>query len=166
MQPIADWLEKLGMSEYAQRFAENDIDIAVLPHLTDQHLKDLGVSLGHRLKMLHAIGQLAEAMPATPQPAPVTEPKPRDTAERRQLTVMFCDLVGSTALSAKLDPDDLREIISAYHRRHRHGACRGRRLHRRGRGPRGGDRRRDVKSCCAPAGAGRAPGRCDRMEPG
>ena len=114
MQQIADWLEKLGMSEYAQRFAENDIDIAVLPHLTDQHLKDLGVSLGHRLKILHAVAQLAGAAPATPQPAPVTEPKFQDTAERRQVTVMFSDLVGSTALSARLDPEDLREVISAY----------------------------------------------------
>ena len=116
MQQIADWLKTLGMSEYAQRFAENDIDIAVLPHLTDQHLKDLGVSLGHRLKMLHAVAQLAGAAPATPQPAPVTEPKSQDTAERRQVTVMFSDLVGSTALSARMDPEDLREIISAYHK--------------------------------------------------
>jgi class 3 adenylate cyclase len=115
MQQIADWLKNLGMSEYAQRFAENDIETDVLPHLTEQHFKDLGVSLGHRLKMLHAIAQLAGAAPAT-QPAPVTEPKSQDTAERRQLTVMFCDLVGSTALSARLDPEDLRGVISAYHR--------------------------------------------------
>ena len=114
MQQITDWLEKLGMSEYAQRFAENDIDIAVLPHLTDQHLKNLGVSLGHRLKILHAVAQLAGAAPATPQAAPVTEPKSQDTAERRQVTVMFSDLVGSTALSARMDPEDLREVISAY----------------------------------------------------
>src|SRR6202043_812439 len=71
--------------------------------------------LGHRRKMLRAIGELARAVPATPQPAPVSEP-PQDTAERRQLTVMFCDLVGSTALSARLDPEDLRGIIGAYHR--------------------------------------------------
>jgi class 3 adenylate cyclase/predicted ATPase len=116
MEQIADWLKKLGMSEYAQRFAENDIEIDVLPHLTDQHLKDLDVSLGHRLKMLHAIAQLTGAAPATSQPPRVTEPKPQDTAERRQLTVMFCDLVGSTALSARLDPEDLRGVISAYHR--------------------------------------------------
>jgi class 3 adenylate cyclase len=114
MQQIADWLKTLGMSEYAQRFAENDIDIAVLPHLTDQHLKDLGVSLGHRLKMLHAVAQLAGAAPATPQPAPVTEQKSQDTAERRQVTVMFSDLVGSTALSTRMDPEDLSEVISAY----------------------------------------------------
>jgi class 3 adenylate cyclase/tetratricopeptide (TPR) repeat protein len=116
MQQIAEWLGKLGMSEYVHRFAENDIDIAVLPHLTDQHLKDLGVSLGHRLKMLHAVEQLAAAAPTTPQPAPVTERKSQDTAERRQVTVMFSDLVGSTALSARMDPEDLREVISAYHK--------------------------------------------------
>ena len=65
MQQIADWLEKLGMSEYAQRFAENDIDVSVLPHLTDQDLKDLGVALGHRRKMLAAIRELGGAAPST-----------------------------------------------------------------------------------------------------
>ena len=114
MQAIADWLEKLGMSEYAQRFAENDIDISVLRHLTDQDLKELGVSLGHRRKMLRAIAELArQPLTASPQPASA-EPKPQDTAERRQVTVMFSDLVGSTALSARMDPEDLREVISAY----------------------------------------------------
>jgi class 3 adenylate cyclase len=117
MQQVADWLKKLGMSEYAERFAENDIDMAVLPDLADQHLKDLGVSLGHRLKMLRAIRDLSDASVAVTVPgAPVvTEPPRRDEAERRQLTVMFCDLVGSTALSARLDPEELREIIGAYH---------------------------------------------------
>ena len=113
MQQIADWLEKLGMSEYAERFAENDIDVSVLPHLTDQDLKEIGVSLGHRRKMLAAIAELVGAVQAPPQPA-LTEPKPQDTAERRQVTVMFSDLVGSTALSARMDPEDLREVISAY----------------------------------------------------
>jgi class 3 adenylate cyclase/predicted ATPase len=117
MRQIADWLDRLGMSEYAQRFAENDIDIAVLPDLTDQHLKDLGVSLGHRLKMLRAIRELAgDDTPVTAQHPPVTEPIPQESAQRRQLSVMFCDLVGSTALSARLDPEDLRGIIGAYHR--------------------------------------------------
>jgi class 3 adenylate cyclase/predicted ATPase len=115
MQPIADWLKNLGMSVYAQRFAENDIDIAVLPELTDQHLKDLGVSLGHRLQILRAIRELSGDAPATAQRPVVTESKPQE-AERRQLTVMFCDLVGSTALSARLDPEDMREIVGAYHR--------------------------------------------------
>jgi class 3 adenylate cyclase/tetratricopeptide (TPR) repeat protein len=113
MQEIADWLKKLGMSEYAERFAESDIDTSVLRDLTDQDLKDLGVSLGHRRKMLRAIAELAGAVPASPQPA-LTEPKPQDTAERRQVTVMFSDLVGSTALAAHMDPEDLREVISAY----------------------------------------------------
>jgi class 3 adenylate cyclase/predicted ATPase len=115
---IAEWLGSLGLSEYEQRFAENGIDIEVLPHLTEQHLKDLGVLLGHRLKMLAAIGQLAwtAASSPAPQPAPAHEAKPQDTAERRQLTVMFCDLVGSTTLSTRLDPEDLRSIIGTYHR--------------------------------------------------
>jgi hypothetical protein len=88
MQQVADWLEKLGMSEYARTFAENDIDFAVLRDLSDQHLKDLGVSLGHRLKMLRAIGELTGASAAAPQPpAPATtKPIPQDTAERRQVT--------------------------------------------------------------------------------
>jgi hypothetical protein len=84
MQQIADWLEKLGMSEYAQRFAENRIDVSVLPDLTDQHLKDLGIALGDRLKMLRAIRELSGAVLASPQPA-LTESKPHDTAERRQI---------------------------------------------------------------------------------
>ena len=105
MQQIVDWLEKLGMSEYIQRFAENRIDVSVLPELTDQHLKDLGVALGDRLKMLRSIRELTDAISASPQPAQ-SEPKPQDTAERRQVTVMFSDLVGSTALSARMDPED------------------------------------------------------------
>ena len=113
MQAIADWLEKLGMSEYADRFAENRLDLSVLPDLTDQHLKDLGIALGDRLKMLRAIRELSSAIQAPPQPA-LTQSKPQDTAERRQVTVMFSDLVGSTALSGRMDPEDLREVISAY----------------------------------------------------
>ena len=101
------------MSEYAQRFAENRIDLSVLPELTDQHLKDLGIALGDRLKILRAIRELSNAAAPTPEPPP-TQPKPQDTAERRQVTVMFSDLVGSTALSARMDPEDLREVISAY----------------------------------------------------
>ncbi|WP_024520214.1 AAA family ATPase [Bradyrhizobium sp. Tv2a-2] len=118
MQQIGDWLKELGMSEYAERFAENDIDMAVLADLTDKHLKDLGLSLGHRLKMLRAIRDLSGASTvATAPSAPMaSEPTRRDEAERRQLTIMFCDLVGSTALSARLDPEDLRAIIGAYHR--------------------------------------------------
>ena len=110
MQQIADWLEKLGMSEYLQRFAENRIDCSVLPDLTDLHLKDLGLPLGDRLKMLRAIRELSDAGSVPSQ----TEPRSQDAAERRQVTVMFSDLVGSTALSARMDPEDLREVISAY----------------------------------------------------
>ena len=113
MQQIADWLEKLGMSEYADRFAENKIDVSVLRHLTDQDLKDIGVALGHRRKILAAISEVAAATAAEPKVFE-PEPKPQDTAERRQVTVMFSDLVGSTALSARMDPEDLREVISAY----------------------------------------------------
>jgi predicted ATPase/class 3 adenylate cyclase len=111
MQQIADWLKKLGMSEYARGFAENGIGFAALRHLTDQDLKDIGVLLGHRRIMLAAIQELGS--PAAEQPGTV-EPKPQDSAERRQVTVMFSDLVGSTALSARMDPEDLRELISAY----------------------------------------------------
>ena len=117
MQQIADWLEKLGMSEYTERFAENGIDISVLRDLTDQDLKDIGVLLGHRRKILRAIGELSSAAPLTTEPAVGTEPKVQDAAERRQVTVMFSDLVGSTALSGRMDPEDLREVISAYQKR-------------------------------------------------
>jgi class 3 adenylate cyclase len=113
MQDLALWLEKLGMSEYAERFAENGIDVSVLCYLTDHDLEKIGVLLGHRRKMLAAIAELVGAVQAPPQPA-LTESKTQDTAERRQVTVMFSDLVGSTALSARMDPEDLREIISAY----------------------------------------------------
>src|SRR5262245_4756497 len=115
MQQIADWLERLGMSEYAQRFAESRIDFSVLPDLTDQDLKDLGVVLGDRRKILRAIASLKSTEAVAPSPA--TEPviaRPQDAAERRQVTVMFSDLVGSTALSVRMDPEDLREVISAY----------------------------------------------------
>lgn len=114
MQQITDWLKKLGMSEYQERFVESDVDISVLPYLTDQDLKDLGVSLGHRRKMLAAIAELpGGAIPRSVQPV-VTEPIAQDTAERRQITVMFSDLVGSTALSVRMDPEDVREVISVY----------------------------------------------------
>src|SRR5262245_20496354 len=114
MEQIADWLEELGMSEYAQRFAENGIGVAALPHLTDQDLKEIGVLLGHRRVMLAAIAALAPAPEKTAQPLAASETKPRDSAERRHVTVMFSDLVGSTALSARMDPEDLRDVISAY----------------------------------------------------
>jgi class 3 adenylate cyclase/predicted ATPase len=119
MQQMVDWLEKLGMSEYAKPFAENDIDLTILGDLTDQDLEKIGVaSLGHRRKMLRAIADLKVAEKSAPAAAIAAVapagPRPHDTAERRQVTVMFSDLVGSTALSARMDPEDLREVISAY----------------------------------------------------
>src|ERR1700719_1978813 len=116
MQQIADWLQELGLGQYAQRFAENEIDVSVLPHLTDQDLKEIGVPLGPRRQILVAITAETGTTNATPEPAASIEPKAQDTAERRQVTVMFSDLVGSTALSARMDPEDLREVISAYQR--------------------------------------------------
>jgi hypothetical protein len=92
MQYLAQWLEQLGMSEYAQRFAENGIDVSALPHLTDQDLKDIGVLLGHRRRMLVAIGQVAGVAAATHEPLAKTKPTPQDAAERRQVAVMFSDL--------------------------------------------------------------------------
>src|SRR3974390_1392855 len=107
MQEIADWLQKLGMSEYAERFTENGIDVSVLRYLTDQDLKDIGVLLGHRRKMLASISELTGATPSTAESATAAERKLQDSAERRQVTVIFSDLVGSTALSARMDPEDL-----------------------------------------------------------
>jgi class 3 adenylate cyclase/tetratricopeptide (TPR) repeat protein len=106
MQPIADWLDVLGLGQYAQRFADNDIDASILRDLTDADLEKIGVSLGHRKRMLRAIAELDEAALSAERP---------DEAQRRQLTVMFCDLVGSTPLSTRLDPEELREIIGAFH---------------------------------------------------
>ena len=117
MQQVADWLQKLGLGQYAQRFAENDISFVILPDLTDQDLEKMGVaSLGHRRLLLRAITDLKGGETIAPKStneniAPVA---PHETAERRQVTVMFSDLVGSTALSARMDPEDLREVISAY----------------------------------------------------
>jgi SAM domain (Sterile alpha motif)/Adenylate and Guanylate cyclase catalytic domain len=117
-QPISEWLEKLGMSEYAQIFVENRIDFSVLPDLTDQDLKDLGVVLGDRRKILRAIAELGDrgkSVQSTHASVEASSPVvARDAAERRQVTVMFSDLVGSTALSARMDPEDLREVIAAY----------------------------------------------------
>jgi class 3 adenylate cyclase len=105
MESVTAWLASLGLSEYQQRFDENDIDFAVLRDLTEQDLRELGVSLGHRRKLLRAIAELREAPAAAAA---------HDRAERRQLTVMFCDLAGSTALSVRLDPEDTREVMRAY----------------------------------------------------
>ena len=119
MQQIVDWLKQLGMHEYIQHFVENDIDFAILDNLTDQDLEKIGVrSLGHRRKLLHAIADLQGVEKNSPTVAVVAAPTPAprvaDTAERRQVTVVFSDMVGSTALSVQMDPEDLREVISTY----------------------------------------------------
>ncbi len=109
---IAAWLHDLGLQQYEQAFCDHAIDASVLPELTADDLRELGVSLvGHRRKLLAAIAALRGEVRVAPHSAAADV-----TAERRQLTVMFCDLVGSTALSARLDPEDLREVIAAYHR--------------------------------------------------
>jgi class 3 adenylate cyclase len=114
---VAAWLQGLGLERYMPAFRDNEIDWDALPKLSAEDLKDLGVVLGgHRRRLLDAIAALGAAVPAaSATAAPRDAPAPAE-AERRQLTVMFCDLVGSTALSARLDPEDLREIIAAYHR--------------------------------------------------
>ena len=112
---VGRWLRSIGLGQYEAVFRDNQIEADVLSELTDQHLKDLGVSLGHRLRLLRAIRDLAADAQLKPQPAAPTAPSSADGfAERRLLTVMFCDLVGSTALSARLDLEDLREVIGAY----------------------------------------------------
>ena len=119
---VGDWLRSLGLGQYDAAFRDNEIDGAVLSRLTVDDLKDLGVAaVGHRRKILSAIEELnlASAGPDEVARAPLSRsPSPadaaRDRAERRQLTVMFCDLVGSTPLSARLDPEDMRQVVRAY----------------------------------------------------
>jgi class 3 adenylate cyclase len=108
---IAAWLRGLSLPQYEQVFLDNAIDAAVLPDLTEADLEKLGVLLGHRKRLMRAIAALA---PGAPDQSPIGRP---DTPERRQLTMMFVDLVGSTALAARIDPEELREVITAYHRR-------------------------------------------------
>src|ERR1700740_1985200 len=116
---IVVWLRSLGLGKYEAAFRENEIDETVLPDLTAEDLKELGVAaLGHRRKLLAAIAALRTSG-KTPSVDTATasgtrSPHPEDRAERRQVTVMFSDLVGSTALSARMDPEDVREVISAY----------------------------------------------------
>jgi predicted ATPase/class 3 adenylate cyclase len=119
MSTVRDWLEAIGLGQYADAFEANDIDTDLLRRLDDQLLKDIGVSsAGHRLRLRDAVARLAPVTVAeakADRSAAATVPS-APSAERRQLTVMFCDLVGSTALSARLDPEDLRAVIGAYHR--------------------------------------------------
>ncbi|HEX4522060.1 MAG TPA: AAA family ATPase, partial [Casimicrobiaceae bacterium] len=115
---VAEWLHGLGLGEYASSFADNHIDADVLQRLTADDLRDLGIaSVGHRRRLLDAIAILSERPPPRTETAAPAQPAaaPAREAERRQLTVMFCDLVGSTALASTFDPEDLRELIGAYH---------------------------------------------------
>ena len=117
---VADWLRALGLEQYETTFRENDVDAELLPKLTAESLKELGVtSFGHRHRLLEAIAALClkDRPPGDPHPpssATGNVVASGTTAERRPLSVMFCDLIGSTALSARLDPEDLREVIRGY----------------------------------------------------
>ena len=106
---VASWLRSLGLEQYEAAFRDNAIDDGVLPDLTDQDLEKLGVLLGHRRKLLRAIANLETTTQSAVATSAAADASPRDTAERRQVTVMFSDLVGSTALSARMDPEDLRD---------------------------------------------------------
>ena len=113
---VGDWLRSLGLGEYEAVFLENKIDAEVLADLTDGDLEKLGVPMGHRKRLLKAIASLNAIETPAKATSPTPTPPTQDVAERRQLTVMFCDLVGSTAMSARLDPEDMRGVIGAYHR--------------------------------------------------
>jgi class 3 adenylate cyclase len=111
---LGNWLRKLGLERFEAVFRDNAIDASVLPHLTEDHLRELGLPMGARIKLMAAITALSKET-KFPSPTPVAVAStPADTAERRQITVLFSDLVGSTALSTRLDPEDLRKLISAY----------------------------------------------------
>src|SRR6516162_1629202 len=114
---IGGWLRGLGLERYEQAFRNNEIDWALLPKLTADDLKDLGVTLvGHRRKLLEAIAALGASAASMIPTAGISDASAHAEAERRQLTVMFCDLVGSTPLAVRFDPEDLSEIVGAYHR--------------------------------------------------
>ena len=120
MGDVEQWLERLDLGQYAAVFRENDIDLDLVSELTEDDLRELGLSLGHRRKLLKAIAALSDGSDPAPsaaaegQAATRQDRSPISDAERRQLTVMFCDLVGSTAMSEALDPEDLRAVIGAY----------------------------------------------------
>src|SRR5215469_16245030 len=120
MSEVRKWLERIGLGQYADAFDANEIGMDLLRQVDDQMLKDIGVSIGgHRLRIRNAIAKLVAAPVAAEvnlSPTTPTPETPAASAERRQVTVMFCDLVGSTALSGRLDPEDLAKIIGTYHR--------------------------------------------------
>ena len=110
MQGIVGWLDSLGLGEYASRFAENGVDLATLPDLTEQDFKELGVLLGHRRKLARAMAAMGDAPAPPPRPSSPHEPE----GERRRLTVLFCDLVGSTSIAARLDAEEWRDLVGGY----------------------------------------------------
>jgi class 3 adenylate cyclase/tetratricopeptide (TPR) repeat protein len=115
---VGVWLRQLGLGQYEAAFRDNEIDADVLADLTEADLEKLGLPLGHRKRLIKAIanlGKTEDLLPGAPRPAPASA-HPTDSAERRHVTVMFTDLVGSTALSTRMDPEDLRKVIGAYHR--------------------------------------------------
>lgn len=114
MLDVGRYLQSLGLGQYADRFAENDVDAAALLQLEEPHLRELGLSLGHRVRLLNAIAELKRAGEGAAAPEEKPPPTNRE-GERRQLTVMFCDLVGSSELSGRTDPEELRRIMQAYH---------------------------------------------------
>jgi class 3 adenylate cyclase len=116
---VGDWLRSLDLGRYEQAFRDNEIDEQILLSLTGEDLKEIGVGrVGHRRKLLGAIAALSTGKPSSSlqRSIPAAASDIHSSAERRQLTIMFCDLVGSTALAARLDPEDLREVLGAYHR--------------------------------------------------
>ncbi|MCP4327854.1 MAG: AAA family ATPase [Alphaproteobacteria bacterium] len=114
MTELATWLEKHGLGQFAQVLAENDIDFDVFPSLTEDDLKELGLSIGHRRRFLNALQKSALKLGRS-DAAQAERVDDQESADRRQLTVMFCDLVGSTELSEKLDPEDMRSVLGQYH---------------------------------------------------
>ena len=110
--PIGQWLASLDLGEHTPRFLKDRVDLSVVGQLSEQDLKDLGLPLGHRRILLRAISELRANALAKPQ---VQEQTPRQDAELRQLTILFCDMVGSTRLSAQLDPEDMRAVIQAFY---------------------------------------------------
>jgi len=128
---LGNWLRSLGLQEFEAVFRENAIDETVLRDLTEDHLRELGFPLGVRLKLLKAVAEINANAELTTPPTRVTPALPHvDAAERRQVTVMFSDLVDSTALSARMDPEDMGGVLAEYRN------CVGRRGPRRSRAPR------------------------------
>jgi hypothetical protein len=118
---VGVWLKGVGLGQYEATFRAHDIDVDVLPDVTEADLEKIGLPLGARKRLMKAIANLGpvESTPSTPPPDPsrppaARAPPPRPDAERRPITVMFCDLVGSTSLAAKLDPEDWRTLVNAY----------------------------------------------------